>query len=354
VDETGTADTSAYLTKIAAAREEAQALFEITNEIGSSLSLHDTLSMAAVRLKRMAPFDALAAYIVREKLLIPEFVTGDEFRFLSSLEIPVGRGISGWVAENRKAIVNGDPAMESRYPGGPEDAIRLRSALAVPLQGVSGVVAVLALYHRDGEAFTRDHLRILQAVSGKLALCVENALRYRQAESSSAVDYLTELPNARSLFLHLDAELARCRRSGEALAVLACDLDGFKQVNDRFGYLEGNRILKTVARKLVEVCREYDYVARMGGDEFVLVLPGLKPDDVRGTLERLAFAGEEAARQAGSDASLSLSIGEAHFPADGTDAEELLATADRRMYQAKESRKAGRGRQTPPRIGNPF
>ena len=122
-------------------------------------------------------------------------------------------------------------------------------------------------------------------------MTIENALKFQQAAISATTDALTSLPNARSLFLHLDAELSRARRNTESLAVLICDLDGFKQVNDRFGHLEGNRVLKLVAAGLRECCREYDYVARMGGDEFVLVLPGLKLPDLADKIRALETRG---------------------------------------------------------------
>lgn len=102
------------------------------------------------------------------------------------------------------------------------------------------------------------------------------------------VDIFTDLPNARSMFLHLEGELARCKREGAPLALLVCDLDGFKQVNDRFGHLEGNRVLQLVGKGIKGLCRQYDCAARMGGDEFVLVLPGLKSDDLQSIRERLA------------------------------------------------------------------
>ena len=133
--------------------------------------------------------------------------------------------------------------------------------------------------------------------------------------------------------------LSRGKRSNAPLAVLVLDLDGFKQVNDRFGHLEGNKVLHAVAMALKDACREYDYVARMGGDEFVVVLPGVTPFDAG--LKVAQF--REVVRQVGGDLfagdSLTVSVGAAHFPVDGTDAEQLLAEADRRMYAEKRSHK---------------
>ncbi|MGH9665798.1 MAG: GGDEF domain-containing protein, partial [Bryobacteraceae bacterium] len=176
----------------------------------------------------------------------------------------------------------------------------------------------------------------------KVALSIENALKYRQAESSATTDYLTGLPNARSLFLHLDAELARSRRTGSPLAVLVGDLNGFKRVNDRLGHLEGNRLLQRVARALREQCRDYDYIARMGGDEFVAVLPGLQPEAVLAKAAKLCEAVEREGKSARMGEALTMSLGEAHYPADGGDAEQLLAEADRRMYQEKQTHRKRR------------
>jgi diguanylate cyclase (GGDEF)-like protein len=199
------------------------------------------------------------------------------------------------------------------------------------------VVGVLALYHSERDAFTKDHLRILLAINPKIAISVENALRYRQAETSATTDYLTELPNARSLFLQLDAELSRSRRSGQPIAVLTLDLDGFKQVNDRFGHLEGNRVLRAVGAGLKSVCREYDLVARMGGDEFVLVFSGARPGEINSKFEQIRTVISQVSHEMFSGDLLNVSIGTAQYPEDGTDAEELLSVADRRMYSEKEA-----------------
>jgi diguanylate cyclase (GGDEF)-like protein/putative nucleotidyltransferase with HDIG domain len=330
-----------FLSSIASARQEAQTLFELSQTIGNSLSLDETLSVMSVRLKRLVPYDSIAIYCKKDDRLVPEFVTGDNFRLFSSLQIPMGQGLSGWVAQNRKAIVNGNPSVEPGYLADDTKFSTLRSALSVPLEGLQGVLGVLSLYHSEKDAFTNDHLRILLAIASKLGLSIENALKYRLAETSATTDYLTGLPNARSLFLHLDREMSRCRRHEEALTVLVCDLDGFKQVNDRFGHLEGNRLLRAFAQKLKDSCREYAYVACMGGDEFVIIAPGLTPET---SLEKTYYFNQlamEAGRQVTGEDIVSLSVGAAFYPRDGRDAEQLLAEADRRMYVVKQQHHAG-------------
>jgi diguanylate cyclase (GGDEF)-like protein len=328
---------SDYLASIAAARQEAQMLFELSHDLGTSLSLDDTLSMLSVRLKRLVPYDSMTVYLKKENVLTPEFVSGDNFRLFSSLRIPLGEGLSGWVAQNSKPILNGNPAVEPGYRNDPTKYSTLRSALAVPLEGVSGVVAVLALYRTYQDAFTKDHLRILLAVSSKIGFTIENALKYRQAEDSATTDYLTGLPNARSLFLHLDRELARCKRSGQPLAVFVSDLNGFKQVNDRFGHFQGNKLLQMFGEGLKASCREYDYAARMGGDEFVVIAPGLNKDAAAEMSQRLGKIIAEAGKAVCGEGLVSVSIGQAFYPVDGNNAEQLLAEADRRMYAVKRS-----------------
>jgi diguanylate cyclase (GGDEF)-like protein/putative nucleotidyltransferase with HDIG domain len=328
-----------FLTSIASARQEVLNLFELAQDLGNSLSLNETLSLLAIRLKKMIPYDSLAIYVLRGETLRAEYVSGENLRLFSSLDIPLGQGLSGWVAENRKPIVNGNPAVEPGYLDDETKFTTMRSALAVPLIGLNGTVSVLSLYRSERDAFTNDHLRIMLAIVPKVALSIENALKYQQATSSASTDYMTDLPNARSLFLHLDGELARCRRLNTPLVVLVCDMNGFKQVNDKYGHLEGNKVLHRVAVKLKESCREYDYVARMGGDEFVLVLPGLTADQIPQKVQRLRTITAEAGYDVCGTEKLSLSVGHAIFPDDGADADQLLSEADRRMYAAKQKEK---------------
>jgi len=343
------ASGTTFLTSIAAARQEAQALFELSQDLGASLSLGETLSVFSVKLKRLIPYDSIVIYIRRQDQLVPEHVGGDNFRLFNSLRIPVGEGLSGWVAENRKPIINGNPQVEPGYSTETGNLSALGSALSVPLEGLDGVVGVLTLYKAEKDAFTADHLRILLAVSSKMALSIENALKYQQAESSATTDYLTGLPNARSLFLQLEKELSRCKRSQTTLTVMVCDMDGFKQINDRFGHLEGNRVLRLFAQRLKESCREYDYVARMGGDEFVVVAPGMTPEAAQAKALLLREMASRAGLEICREQILSLSVGQSVYPEDGLDAEHLLAEADRRMYMEKQKQPGRRNRRGQPR-----
>jgi len=339
--EDGASHEYGFMASIVSARQEAQALFELSQTLGNSLSLDETLSVLGLRLKRLIPYDSIAVYVRRDNRLAPEYVSGESFRLFSSLEIPIGEGLSGWVAANRKPIVNGNPAVESAYLNDPGRRTSLWSALSVPLQGANGLIGVLTLYHSEKDFFTPDHLRVLLAITEKITLAMENALKYRLVESSAATDALTGLPNARSLFLHLDRELARCKRTRVPLAVLVCDLDGFKKINDRYGHMQGNKALQAVAGALQQACREYDYVARMGGDEFVIILPGQSWKAVEAQAARLAQLTEKAGREICREGCLQLSIGAAFYPDDGAGAEQLLSEADRRMYQAKRKPLAG-------------
>jgi diguanylate cyclase (GGDEF)-like protein/putative nucleotidyltransferase with HDIG domain len=324
-----------FITSIAAARQEIQSLLELTLDLGSSLRLDETMALLSSRLTAMIPYHAIAVYITQGERLVTKYASGEDAALFQSLEIPLGDGISGWVTQNCKPIVNGNPSVEPGYLNDPAKFSVHRSALSVPLSGISGVMGALTLYHRDAAAFTRDHLRVLLAVSTKAGLTIENALRYVEAEETATTDALTGLPNTRSLFVNLDEALRAAVASGRVLSVLVADMDGFKQVNDRYGHVSGNKVLERTAAALRNVCRRGDYVARMGGDEFVLVIPDASDESITERIRLITRLVKEVGREVcGSDV-LGLSVGTAQFPTDGSSAEELLAVADARMYEVK-------------------
>jgi diguanylate cyclase (GGDEF)-like protein len=183
----------------------------------------------------------------------------------------------------------------------------------------------------------------LVVVSCALSLLTASNLKLRrEAEALSLYDPLTHLPNRR-LFLDrlLQAE-QRVLDTGEQLAIIYLDLDGFKNVNDTMGHQTGDEVLKTVAARLSAVIGAGDCLARIGGDEFVVLLEDVRcREDVAAVTERLKAAVESETEIGGWTAMFRVSCGMALFPADGHTAEAVVREADAAMYQAKRQ-----GRQT--------
>ena len=153
-------------------------------------------------------------------------------------------------------------------------------------------------------------------------------------------DALTDLPNRRPLKDRLTLALAQARRNEQMLAVMFLDLDQFKVVNDTAGHVEGDKLLQSVSQQLNSVLREGDTVARVGGDEFILLLPKIEQlADATEIAERVLTAVGRTRVIVGHEFNISISIGITLFPTDGDDAETLLTNADIAMYQAKEQGK---------------
>lgn len=147
---------------------EIEALAQIRQLLGSSLAAEDFFSLLVVRIRHFIPYDSIAIYMIKDKVLLPEFVTGQDFALFSSLRIPLGEGLAGWVAQNSKEILNGNPSVEPGYLNNSSKDSSLRSALAVPLCSKSSVVGVLALYRVRAGAFTHDELDLLCIAASNL------------------------------------------------------------------------------------------------------------------------------------------------------------------------------------------
>ncbi len=171
-----------YDQRLATAQEEMDELRDLRQKLGNSATSEDVFSLLAIRIRRIIAYDTIAVYVVDDKILLPEFVSGHDFRLFSSLRIPLGEGLAGWVAQNSKEILNGNPSVEPGYLNDPTKESSLRSALAVPLSGQSAVAGVLALYRAKPSAFTSEELMILQRFASSLRWLIET-LPQRQAVS---------------------------------------------------------------------------------------------------------------------------------------------------------------------------
>jgi diguanylate cyclase (GGDEF)-like protein len=192
----------------------------------------------------------------------------------------------------------------------------------------------LTLYRAHHPLFTTEDARIAATIAPKLAGAVANGLRFRRAADDAVTDGMTGLPNVAALAIRLSA-------NSSPGAVVVCDLDGFKNINDRFGHLMWNRVLEALATRFRKSCREGDFIARLGGDEFVLLLDGIGPSEIAARISQFREMVRVTGRELCQEQVLDASFGAAFFPDDGATSDELLAAADQRMYLYKAENKSG-------------
>ena len=239
-------------------------VFHLVNALGNSLSLAETLADLDTQLRKLIAFESLAVSLPLENGLAPAYLSGAEARFRSVLEIPI------------------------------------------PLDHGEGMLSV---YHRRPGAFDEHDREVLRAIRSKVTAAIANAVRFERVERLAAVDPESNLLNERALFLRLDSELARARRTGATVGVVVGNL-GARPVD-----------WPALAAALRPLFREDDGVARMG-ETFVLVLAGMAPVHLPEKQTRI----ETVLAQHGVPAEL----GAAFYPDDGVDADGLLALAGQR------------------------
>jgi diguanylate cyclase (GGDEF)-like protein len=215
----------------------------------------------------------------------------------------------------------------------------VKSGVVAPLQAPDrGVIGVLTLGSTRSEHVWRPRdLIVVQGLAEQAALGVERARLYQEQRTQALTDHLTGLANNRQLRATLTQEVARAIRNGTSLAILFCDLDDFKEVNDVHGHAIGDRTLKLFAETLVETLRSEDVAARYGGDEFVCVLPGADRDQAMLVASRLgkSFADRLANSPLMVGVKTAVATGVAIFPVDGDSPEGLLEVADANLMITK-------------------
>lgn len=335
----------AYLEQIKSAHREVYALYEIASTFGSSLEIEDRSQILVNKVGHMVPFDTCAVYLFDEEKNYASVahVSGLNAELLRGHCVAAGEGVIGFVIANRRPATGFDPMLDFTAFKLPEDD-SYRSMIALPLVKDERLLGVLAVYSLKASQYTDDHLHLLDTVARLASDAFSNAMQHAEAESNALTDPLTNLPNARALHLRFAEEEARARRNGTSFQVVMLDLDDFKIVNDTYGHNTGDQMLREVARVLNGQLREYDFLARYAGDEFVALVQDLshaQVDDLRGRIET-AIGGLTLRVPPDKRARVGISVGSARFGAHGETLQQLLIAADQAMYSAKSDRKQRR------------
>ncbi|WP_137886646.1 diguanylate cyclase domain-containing protein [Pseudomonas sp. 2FE] len=211
--------------------------------------------------------------------------------------------------------------------------------LGVPLNSHKGTIGALMVKSYSGGArYTEKDKELLQFVSTQVAAAIERKQLHARLQYMAQYDQLTNLPNRALLHDRLRTALARARREQGRLSLLYLDLDKFKQVNDTFGHAAGDRLLQEVANRLKQCVREADTVARIGGDEFVVLLESIQvPEHASIVAEKIRSALNQPLDMEGHSLHILPSIGVALYPEHGDEEKQLLKHADEAMYFAKKN-----------------
>lgn len=327
-----------FVEQIKQANREVFTLYEMARDFGSSLNLEETLSLFTRKVADFVPFDTCLVYLMDDsnEFATAVYVEGKNRATLLGKRIKIGEGATGYVLKKCKPVENVDPSLDFVFSHS-EISQEYVAMACLPLIADEKVIGAISLYSGELAVYEEEHLRLLETISRIAADAISKSVRHAETESHALTDPMTGLPNARSLQLQFEKEVARAKRSGHNLQLLVLDLDGFKTVNDTFGHKAGDAMLKEIGGVIQNELRDYDFLARYGGDEFVAIIPETDGADVIELCKRIEAAVNEFRLPLGDNAAagVGVSVGSSSFPNHGESFDQLIVAADKAMYRTK-------------------
>ncbi len=322
--------------------DQLETIHEVAQQLTRLTDVNAIASTIIEQTHRVIPFDSARVYVREATELVPVAFkgTGDyAFETGNLLKVRVGEGITGWVAQHAQPLIIDDARADPRATVIPGTPVVEESMLLTPLVYDDAVVGVLVLVKLGRRKFFASDLRLLTILAGQAANAIANAHLLSATRQRADTDGLTGLLNHRAIYELLALHLERHTLDRKPLSLVLLDADDFKLVNDTYGHALGDMALKQLAGVLRNVCGPHGLAARYGGDEFMLVLPGMEAAEANRVAKHI---GDLAARQITvvsngphCEIPMHLSAGVATFPADGMTAGDLTSAADKRLYEAK-------------------
>jgi diguanylate cyclase (GGDEF)-like protein len=266
----------------------------------------------------------------------------DDGEYFNNAKVPLEGTLSGWVVKNQKELFLPDLRQDLELEGVNDYIIGKEktslSWMGVPLTAAN-VTGVIALASYQPNAFDRADMELLSNLAQHIALALDNTLRHAQVEEQARLDSLTGVFNHGYFLKRLAEQAEESSATGAPLSLIMLDIDFFKQYNDTYGHLVGDRILKTLCTAIQHHIKQTDAVGRWGGEEFVISLPGASGEQATQVAERI---GETMANLRLEDRDQktipvpTVSQGIAIYPIEADEIFDLIDLADRRLYVAKD------------------
>src|SRR5258705_3280321 len=337
VDLTQTRERGSYMAydQIKKAHREVYALLEIARKFGTSLDVEHTLEILVDKVGHVVPFETCVVYFYDDDkgYATARHVVGKNAQTLAGRAIAPGEGVTGFALANRSPVNQLHPSLDFADLN-PEAGIKYRSMASLPLLKDDVLLGALSVYSADLEQYTEDQMRLLETVTSLASDALANSMQHAQAESNALTDPLTGLPNARYLSLRFEEETSRALRTDRPFQVVMLDLDEFKNVNDSYGHKVGDKMLREVASIIQRQLREYDFLARYAGDEFVAIVQEVASSEVAELCLRIENAVSKFSLSVGRErqARVGISLGTATVGVNGETLDQLVMAADDEMY----------------------
>jgi len=339
---------------------EAIKVREVSEEITAGLFLDDVLNRIFISFRQLIPYNRIGCALLSNdnKIATAYWAKSD----ISSVKIKIGfsAAMEGSSLQNiletgRPRILNDLEAYLAEHPSShPTKLITeegIRSSLTCPLIAQGKPVGFLFFSSKEKNTYQDIHQDIFLQLAGQISILVEKSQLYqqlfelnqklliaeRELHHRATHDVLTGIYNRGAIIEYLEAQLARIKRKHQPLGIVMLDVDHFKQINDTYGHLAGDMVLKTVVDRLKECLREYDYIGRYGGEEFLVVLGDADYKSAVTAAERLNHAVGSVAIAFG-DKLLPVTISAGVAVAEnftGLDSDKFISAADQELYKAK-------------------
>ena len=335
-------DDYGFIEQIKLANREVFTLYELAREFTSSVDLEEILCLFAKKVGEFVPFKTCAVYLLDEErqYATAMHVEGANSVELTSQRVKVGQGATGYVLKTGEKVLNADPDID--FSVSHVELTQQYSTMAcLPLIEDDEMIGAVSIYSREISKYGEENIRLLETISQIAAEAIGKSLKHDEAKAHAMTDPMTGLPNARSLRIEFEKEMARASRGGTSFKLLMLDLDGFKAVNDSFGHKTGDEFLKEVSKVIRGQLRDYDFLARYGGDEFVALVPDTTAQAVIDLCTRIEHAVGEFSLKIDEDrfATVGVSLGASGYPKDGESFDQMIVAADKAMYERKTRRK---------------
>jgi diguanylate cyclase (GGDEF)-like protein len=315
-------------------------LLDVNERLLSTLEPAGVLDLIADSLKAIVPYDSLTMYRVDRVAGVRRAVIARD-RFADEIlayESPLGPGITGWVIDNGESVLANDALSDPRSVQIPGTPYEPESIIVVPLMVNGATIGTLNIGRMGEEEahFNTNEYELTKLFAGQASIALQNAEAHGEVRIRAEQDALTGLRNHGSF----QRELGEAVATGRPFAVLMLDLDEFKTFNDALGHPAGDTLLVDIAGAMLTATRDGDCLYRYGGDEFAAILPDTDRVSAHEVAERIQLVVRTSAEAAAgtkrdSRPVVTVSAGVACFPEDGGTKDELVAVADRALYQIK-------------------